>query len=139
MIPTLSLRWITTMTRAVQPGADVNRNIFTVKRKYTGGDDDTDENAVKGASTDVDVGASIEIEGEIEIVKDPFETPEPLIFEEPKDKEEVIGYEEIWNEMEKKDTIKKTLIEAPNDPQAAEMLAHQIAMKIKKLQEVLLG
>ena len=141
-------------TRAAQPVADVNRNIFTVKRKNTveeeqqppqkkqsnqdtqlGGDDDTVENPVPGTSTVVDVGASIEKEGEIEIIKDAFETPEPLIVEEPKDKEEVIGNVEIRNEMGTKDTIKEALIEALKDPQAAEMLADQIAMKIKKLQE----
>ena len=96
-------------TRAAQPVADVNRNIFTVKRKNTveeeqqppqkkqsnqdtqlGGDDDTVENPVPGTSTVVDVGASIEKEGEIEIIKDAFETPEPLIVEEPKDKRRLL-------------------------------------------------
>ena len=58
-----------------------------------------------------------------------------MIVEEPKDKEEVIGNVEIRNEMGTKDTINEALIEALKDPQAAEMLADQIAMKIKKLQE----
>ena len=103
------------------------------------------------------VEASIQVEEEIEIAQDALEILHPALdleehtlIENISDNEET-GTKETrtkgteakeaetkqagTKETETKDTIREALIEALKDPEAAEMLAEQIAIKLKKLQE----